>query len=194
MKSSGISKQSRAFTLVELLVVMVVIAILAALLLPALGGAKEKAKSINCLNNQKQIMLAVKLYMDDNAGVILPMWVERGASWPTWNYNPATFVIDNNLFLWWPDQLDLDKYAAGQKLFNCPSLTRAATSSQGGSTSLADPLGIGMNFPEYGWTLPAPGGGVHPYRYCSGQPGNHTEPVHCLRGCGANRQSRRARS
>jgi prepilin-type N-terminal cleavage/methylation domain-containing protein/prepilin-type processing-associated H-X9-DG protein len=78
-KQPGNSTDS-GFTLIELLVVIAIIAILAGLLLPALAKAKQKTQGIQCMNNHRQLMLAWRMYAEDNKDQIPYAYVGAGAA------------------------------------------------------------------------------------------------------------------
>ena len=102
---TGIHFRNNGFTLIELLVVIAVIAILASILLPALSGAKSKAKEAVCMGNVRQI------------GLGLTMFVGENEYYPVYNFDPS--VSGNNNF--WADALA--QYTGARwsdKLYACP--------------------------------------------------------------------------
>jgi len=155
MKRRPPSPRHGGFSLVELLIVVSVIAILIGLLLPAIGMAKDAARSTKCLHNLRGLGLANQVYANDNRGWSVPAFRSSssgngdwGASWAYWMNNPDFLA-------------GLEIPAQGGTLTAQTRCTR----SYGGSLQTSRNYGLNLSAPGYrfpNWWDYAPGRMIAP--------------------------------
>ena len=109
-------KDLRLFTLIELLVVISIIAILAALLLPALGRAREKARQANCLGNIRQFGMVFSSYLSDYRDQYIPVELSSNYGW-----SPG---IDGALWNW-AGAFYVEKYISDNRIYLCNTALKA---------------------------------------------------------------------
>ena len=129
-------RRMAAFTLVELLVVIGIIAVLTAILLPALNRARQSAQAVECASNLKQVGLAWHMYMNANNSWVAPMARKYGDSWASplsGNQLNLSLPVNENDYRWFHY---LKRYTGTYAVFNCPviNMSNGAYSTAGNTT------------------------------------------------------------
>ncbi len=134
----------RAFTLIELLVVMAIITMLAAILLPALAGARERSRRANCQNSLRQFILAVHMYGDDN-GQRVPTGASNVSA--TDDHLPVLCNFTSNAIV---------QYTSSHRLMHCPSFADYFIEHQSERPAMEQAYGYVIGYNYHGGHLNTP--------------------------------------